>query len=105
MRLKTLGLRLGLVAAVCFVTLIGFAQESTPVGAASAYASGNGIPGLINYNGVLKDINGKALTDITGVTFALYKRRTRRCASLDRDPEHHTGQERPVHCHARCNEG
>ena len=38
-----------------------------------AYASGNGIPGLINYNGVLKDINGKALTDITGVTFALYK--------------------------------
>ena len=35
MRLKTLGLRLGLVAAVCFVTLIGFAQESTPVGAAS----------------------------------------------------------------------
>ena len=73
MRLETLGLRLSLVAALCFVTLIGCAQESTPVGAVSAYASGNGIPGLINYNGVLKDINGKALTGITGVTFALYK--------------------------------
>ena len=73
MRPKHWGLRLSLVAAVCFVTLIGFAQESTPVGAASAYATSSGIPGLINYNGVLRDINGKPMTGVTGVTFSLYK--------------------------------
>src|SRR5690349_2970066 len=73
MRFKTLGLRLTLMAAMGFVTLAGSAQESAPVGTASAYASSNGIPGLINYNGVLRDMNGKPLTGVTGVTFSLYK--------------------------------
>jgi len=73
MRFKTLGVRLSLMAAMCFVTLAGSAQESAPVGTASAYASSNGIPGLINYNGVLRDMNGKPLTGVTGVTFSLYK--------------------------------
>lgn len=74
MRLKTLGLTLSLVAAaVCFVTLAGSAQESAPVGTASAYASSSGIPGLINYHGILRDVNGRPLTGATGVTFSLYK--------------------------------
>ena len=73
MRLRNWGLRLSLVAVVCFVTLAGFAQESAPVGSASASATNSAIPGLINYNGVLTDINGKPLTGINGATFSLYK--------------------------------
>jgi hypothetical protein len=73
MKLKYWGLSLSLVAAVCFATLICAAQESAPVGSSSAYASSNGIPGLINYNGILKDLDGKILTGVTGVTFSLYK--------------------------------
>ena len=73
MKLKHQGIRFCLAAAVCFATLSGFAQDSAPVGTASAYASTTGIPGLINYNGVLKDINGKPLMGVTGVTFSLYK--------------------------------
>jgi trimeric autotransporter adhesin len=72
MRLRNWGLGLSLVAAVWFATL-AFSQESTPVGSASASAVNGVVPGLINYNGVLTDINGKPLTGITGATFALYK--------------------------------
>lgn len=73
MRLRNWGLGLSLVAAVCFATLVAYSQESTPVGSASASAANSVIPGLINYNGVLTDINGKPLTGITGATFSLYK--------------------------------
>jgi hypothetical protein len=31
------------------------------------------VPPLVNFNGVLTDVNGKPLTDIRGVTFSLYK--------------------------------
>jgi hypothetical protein len=31
------------------------------------------VPPLVNFTGVLTDVNGKALTEITGVTFYLYK--------------------------------
>jgi len=73
MRLGSWGLKLSLVAAVCFTVLGSFAQESTPVGSAAATATNSVIPGLINYNGVLTDINDKPLTGITGATFSLYK--------------------------------
>src|SRR6516164_11439747 len=73
MRLRNWGLGLSLVAVVCFGNLAGIAQQSAPVGSASASATNSVIPGLINYNGVLTDINGKPLTGITGATFSLYK--------------------------------
>jgi len=31
------------------------------------------VPQLVNYSGVLTDINGKPLTGVVGVTFALYQ--------------------------------
>src|SRR5689334_11799465 len=73
MNIKTWGIQLGLAAIVCTSTLAGFAQV-TPAAAGTATVNVTGaVPGLINYSGVLKDVNGKALTGITGVTFLLYK--------------------------------
>lgn len=73
MKIKTWGIQLSLAAIVCSYTLAGFAQE-TPAAAGTATVNVTGaVPGLINYSGVLKDVNGKALTGITGVTFLLYK--------------------------------
>ncbi len=56
---------------VCAILLVctsmpAFAQQSTS--AASAV-----VPTLVNFSGVLTDVNGKPLTGMVGVTFSLYK--------------------------------
>jgi len=55
------------------MTDAGFAQDTTTAASATASITNTAVPGLINYGGALKDINGKPLTGITGVTFLLYK--------------------------------
>jgi hypothetical protein len=73
MRLKKWGLLWSLIAALCTMTDAGFAQETTTATSATTSTINTAVPGLVNYSGVLKDINGKPLTGITGVTFLLYK--------------------------------
>ena len=73
MRLKKWGLLWSLIAALCTMTDAGFAQDTAAATAATASTANTAVPGLINYSGVLKDINGKPLNGITGVTFLLYK--------------------------------
>ena len=73
MRLKKWGLLWSLIAALCTMTDAGFAQDSAPATSLTASNANTAVPGLINYSGVLKDVNGKPLTGITGVTFLLYK--------------------------------
>ncbi len=41
--------------------------------AAQTSAVTSAVPTLINFSGTLSDTNGKPLTDVTGVTFLLYK--------------------------------
>lgn len=48
-------------------SLPALAQQTATVGSNSV------VPPLVNFSGVLRDLNGKALTGPVGVTFALYK--------------------------------
>jgi hypothetical protein len=73
MRLGNWGLVWGLVAVLCSMAFPGLAQDSAAVGGTGATTVSGAVPGLINYSGVLKDLNGKAITGLTGVTFLLYK--------------------------------
>src|SRR5215469_10443092 len=73
MRLKKWGLLWSLIAALCTMTDAGFAQDTAAATAAATSTTNTAVPGLINYSGVLKDVGGKPLTGITGVTFLLYK--------------------------------
>jgi len=73
MRLKKWGLLWSLILALCTMTDAGFAQDTVASSSATASTANTAVPGLINYSGVLRDINGKPLTGITGVTFLLYK--------------------------------
>jgi hypothetical protein len=59
----------GLYSIAAGVVLLLF---STHV-AAQAPAVTSTVPTLINFSGTLSDTNGKPLTDVTGVTFLLYK--------------------------------
>jgi hypothetical protein len=54
---------------ICSLALSSVAQQTTPVATTSNFV----VPMLSRFSGTLKDINGKPLADITGVTFALYK--------------------------------
>ena len=73
MRLKKWGLGWSLLVLVCSMTFAGLAQENVPVGGAAALTVSGAVPGLINYSSVLKDANGKPISEVTGVTFLLYK--------------------------------
>jgi hypothetical protein len=73
MRLKNWGLLWSLIAALCTMTDAGLAQDTAAAAAATTSTATPAVPGFINYSGALKDINGKPLTGITGVTFQLYK--------------------------------
>lgn len=61
------------VAVVCCLILTSFAQENAPLASVSSSPASSTVPGLINYSGVLKDVNGKPIIGITGATFSLYK--------------------------------
>jgi trimeric autotransporter adhesin len=73
MRLTKWGLGWSLVAVVCSMTFEGLAQQSVSLRGAAASTISGAVPGLINYNSVLKDANGKPISEVTGVTFLLYK--------------------------------
>src|SRR5579864_5658273 len=47
--------------------LPGFAQQP------AAAAANEIVPRMVNFSGVLTDVNGKPLTGVVGVTFYLYK--------------------------------
>jgi hypothetical protein len=71
MKRRSLGFKLSLIAAVCCFPIVSIAQQSTASTVASSTASA--VPRVVNYSGMLKDLSGKPLTGITGVTFLLYK--------------------------------
>jgi trimeric autotransporter adhesin len=73
MTLKKWGLGWSLLAVVCSMTFPALAQDSAAVGAAATSTANGAVPGLMNYNGVLKDANGKLISTVTGATFLLYK--------------------------------
>ena len=59
----------GWLLLVCAVPVV--AQQ--PAVASSSASSAAVVPPLVSFNGILTDVNGKPLTDVAGVTFALYK--------------------------------
>ena len=75
MRIKTWGLGLSLIAAVCCFPLTGLAQQgaSTEKAFAAPVTTAGSVPQLMNYAGVLTNVNGKPLTGVVGVTFLLYR--------------------------------
>ena len=71
--MKTFKIRLRLIAAIGSLALAAVAQQtSSMASSAPSSPNGAGVPQLVNYSGVLTDINGKALAAVVGVTFALY---------------------------------
>lgn len=56
---------LGIIAILCFPS--AFAQQSSSVTSAAT------VPSLINFSGILTDLNGKPLNGTVSVTFYLYK--------------------------------
>jgi hypothetical protein len=58
----------------CFPLTVAAQQSAAPQAAStSAAIAASSVPQLLNYSGVLTDINGKPLTNVTGVTLLLYK--------------------------------
>jgi hypothetical protein len=74
MKCRSLGLKLSLIAVVCSFSVASIAQQNAASTVASSTAST--VPRVVNYSGTLKDLSGKPLTGITGVTFLLYKEST-----------------------------
>jgi hypothetical protein len=66
----SLGICLRLVAVVCSLAAVGSAQQAA---VASTTTATSAVPKVVNYSGTLKDLNGRPLTGVTGVTFLLYK--------------------------------
>ncbi len=58
----------GWLLMICTVSMSG--QQAAVASNASSTAV---VPPLVSFNGVLTDVNGKPLTTVAGVTFALYK--------------------------------
>jgi hypothetical protein len=71
MKCRSLGFKLCLIAAVCSFSVASIAQQNAASTVTSSTASA--VPRVVNYSGVLNDLNGRPLTGITGVTFLLYK--------------------------------
>jgi len=61
---NSVALSMSLMVVLCAASLL-VAQTPTTTAAGA-------VPNLINYNGVLRDSNGKVMTSITGVTFLIY---------------------------------
>jgi hypothetical protein len=70
--MHTLQLRVALIVTVCLTTLSMLAQQTPSTSAATTTAATAVVPNVINYGGILTDLNGKPLTGIQGVTFLLY---------------------------------
>lgn len=74
MNYRSVKIVFSLIAVIGSLVVTGVAQQ-TSSGEASTASSSNStvIPQLVNYSGVLNDVNGKPLTGVVGVTFALYQ--------------------------------
>jgi hypothetical protein len=74
MKYRSVRIVFSLIAAIGSLAMTGVAQQ-TSSGEASTASSSNStvVPQLVNYSGVLADVNGKPLTGVVGVTFALYQ--------------------------------
>ena len=74
MMCKGLVLKLTLLMAVCGLTITATTQTANMAGTTATTVATSTVPQLLTYSSVLKDAEGKTLTNITGVTFLLYKR-------------------------------
>ena len=64
-----------------FVCLLVFVMMGLSAMAQNATTATDVVPHLINYSGLLKDIDGKTLNSISGVTFLIYKDEQGDCAA------------------------
>jgi hypothetical protein len=78
MKLKHLGSGLSLVTAQCIFPLTTAAQQNVGAEAASVYTA-SPVPQLVNYGGLLANIDGNAFTRVSGVTFLRSASRKARC--------------------------
>jgi hypothetical protein len=63
-----------LIAVFCGFALAGMAQQMASGGSSTTSSTDSAVvPRLVNYSGVLTDVNGKPLTGVVGVTFTLYQ--------------------------------
>ena len=69
MKFSSRELRLSLLAVTLILPMLATAQQN----AVSASTTESAVPRVVNYSGVLTDLNGKPLTWVTGVTFFLFK--------------------------------
>jgi hypothetical protein len=65
-------LGLSLMAALCSFPVAGIAQQGTAA-VSTAVTNNTVVPRVVNYSGIVADLNGKPLTGVVGVTFYLYK--------------------------------
>jgi hypothetical protein len=65
--------RLALILCLAGVTSIATDQSGAGTAAPSTSQSSSVVPQLVRISGTLSDLNGKPLTGVQGVTFALYK--------------------------------
>jgi len=68
----TVGLALSVIGAVCLLPSSGVTQQNAAATRTVSTAA-SAVPKVVNFSGALTDLNGKALTGVTGVTFLLYK--------------------------------
>lgn len=73
MKFSKWGLLWSLVLGLCTLTGSSLAQDTIAAPGTTASTTNTAVPGLINYSGVLRDVDEKPITGITGVTFLLYK--------------------------------
>ncbi len=73
MKRRSFGPRLTLIAAVCSLSMASVAQQTAAAGASTPANTTSAVPKVVNYRGRLTDLNGKPLTEVTGVTFLLYR--------------------------------
>jgi hypothetical protein len=64
---------LSLIAVFGSFALAGMAQQTSSGASNPSSTNSAVVPRLVNYSGVLTDINGKPLTGVVGVTFTLYQ--------------------------------
>ncbi len=77
MKQRRVGMGIGLLALCCSLALGAVAQQaSSAAPSTAAGTNGTVVPQLVNYSGVLSDVNGKPLSGVVGVTFSLYQEET-----------------------------
>jgi len=72
--MKSAKISLSLIAAIGSLTFAAAAQQTTQVAPwAPPNTNSAVVPQLVNFSGILTDVNGKPLTGVVGVTFSLYQ--------------------------------